>query len=88
MCVGQGNLIILKRLLNTRMIWMTFMKTLKKSTRRKVLVIFYDLIDDILSNKNAYPIIADLFIANLFSRNLSVYLVFTTQSYLTVTKIY
>ena len=67
---------------------MIFMKTLKKSTRRRVLVIFYDLIDDILSNKNAYPIIADLFIINLFSRNLSVYLVFTTQSYLTVTKIY
>ena len=39
---------ILKLSLNTRMIWMIFMKLFKD---RQILIVFDDLIDNILSNK-------------------------------------
>ena len=41
-------MMILKLSLNTRMIWMIFMKLFKD---RQILIVFDDLIDNILSNK-------------------------------------
>ena len=40
---------ILKLSLNIRMIWMIFMKLFKD---RQILIVFDDLIDNMLSNKN------------------------------------
>ena len=50
---------ILKLLLNTKMIWMIFIKTLKNTTHKKhkILIIFDDIIADVLSNKKLNPII-------------------------------
>ena len=43
-----------KALLNTQITWMIFIKTLKNKTqikKRKILIVFDDMIADILSNK-------------------------------------
>ena len=42
-------MMILKLSLNIRMIWMIFMKLFKD---RQILIVFDDLIDNMLSNKN------------------------------------
>ena len=69
---------ILKLLLNTQMIWMIFIKILKNTIqikKRKILIVFDDMITDILSNKKRNPIVTELFIRG---RNLNIFLVFIT----------
>ena len=58
---------ILKFLLNTRMIWMIFMKILKntveiRNTNYKLIFVFDDLIADMLSNKKLQQTVTELFI--------------------------
>ena len=56
-------LINLKLVLNTQMIWMIFVRTLKNiekynpNKQRKTLSVFDDMIDDMLSNKKLYQIV-------------------------------
>ena len=60
------------------MIWMIFIKILKNTIllkNKKILIIFDDMIADMLSNKKRTPIVAELFIRG---RKLNIYLVFTT----------
>ena len=49
----------------------------------KILIVFDDMIVDILSNKKHNPIVAELFIS---CRKLNIFLVFITQSYFAVSK--
>ena len=49
--------------------------------KRKILIIFDDMIADILSNKKLHPIVIELFIRG---RKLSISLIFITQSYFAV----
>ena len=51
--------------------------------KRKILIFFDDMIDDMLSNKKINPIVIELFIR---ARKLSICLVFITQSYFVVPK--
>ena len=51
--------------------------------KRKILIIFDDMIADMLSNRKLNPIITELFIRG---RKLSIFLVFITQSHFTVSK--
>ena len=51
--------------------------------KRKMLIVFDEMIVDMLSNKKFNPIVTELFITG---RKLSISLIFTTQSYLTVPK--
>ena len=76
---------ILKLLLNTQMIWMIFIKTLKNTTqkKRKILKVFNDMIADMLSNKKINPVVTVLFIRG---RKLNIFLVFITQCYFALTK--
>ena len=78
----QSILMIPKLLLNTLMIWMIFIKTLKNITQIKIikkkLFVFDDRTADIVSSKNLNPIIIELFIR---VRKLNVSFVFITQSY-------
>ena len=70
---------ILKLLLNTEMIWMILIKTLKDTTqkkRHKILIVLDDIIADMLSNKDLTPIVTELFIRG---RKLNISLVFITQ---------
>ena len=56
---------IIKLLLNTQMIWMIFIKTLKNKTppkKRQILIAFDNMIADILINKKLNPIVPELFI--------------------------
>ena len=58
---------ILKFLLNTRMIWMILMKILKntveiRNTNYKLIFLFDDLIADMLSNKKLQQTVTELFI--------------------------
>ena len=52
--------------------------------KRKILIVFDDIIADMLSNEELNPIVTELFIRG---RNLNISLVFITQSYFTVPKI-
>ena len=52
--------------------------------KRKILIVFDDIIADILSNKKLNPIVTKLFIKD---RKSNTYLVFITQFYLAVPKI-
>ena len=52
--------------------------------KRKILIVFGDMIADMLSNKKLNPIIIQLFIRG---RKLNIPLVFTKQSYFAVPKI-
>ena len=57
---------------------MIFMKTLKSTTQikeRKILMVFYGMIPDMLSNKKLNPILTELFIRG---RKLNVSLIFIT----------
>ena len=70
---------ILKLLLNTEMIWMILIKTLKDTTqkkRHKILIVLDDIIADMLSNKDLTPIVTELFIRG---RKLNISLAFITQ---------
>ena len=49
--------------------------------KRKILIVFDDMIDNILSNKKLNPIVTELFIRG---RKINISLVFITQSYFTV----
>ena len=51
---------------------------------RKILIVFDDMISDMLSNKKLNPIVTELFIRG---RKLNISLVFITQSYFTDAKI-
>ena len=51
--------------------------------KRKILIIFHDMIADILSNKKLNPIVIELFIRD---RQLNISLVFITLSYFVVPK--
>ena len=54
---------IQKLLLNIKMIWMIFIKILKHTIRiKKELLVFDDMIFDMLSNKKLNPIVPELFI--------------------------
>ena len=57
--------------------------TEKYNKKRKTLVVFDDLISDMLSNKELSPIVTELFIRG---RKLNISLVFITQSYFVVPK--
>ena len=48
-----------------------------------MLIVFHDMIADMLSNKNLNPTVTELFIRG---RKLNIYLVFVTQSYFAVPK--
>ena len=65
---------VLKLLLNTRMIWIIF---------TTILIVFDDIIADMLSNKELDPPVIELFIRK---RALKISLVFVTQSYFTGSK--
>ena len=49
----------------------------------KILMVFNDMIADMLNNKKLNPIVTELFIRG---RNLNIFLVFITQPYFTVPK--
>ena len=49
--------------------------------KRKILIVFDDMIDNILSNKKLNPIVTELFIRG---RKINISLVFITQSYFSV----
>ena len=53
--------------------------------KQKILIVFDDMIGDILSNKKLSPIVTELFIRG---RKLYISLVFMTQSYFAVPKKY
>ena len=54
-----------------------------RSKMRKILIVFYDMIADMLCNKKLNSIVTELFIRD---RKLNISLVFITQSYFTVPK--
>ena len=62
---------------------MTFMRILITTTQteKKILIVFDDMIADIMSNKKFHVIIKDLFIR---CRKVNISLVFFTQSYFSV----
>ena len=77
---------ILKLLLNTQSILMDIYKNIEKykpNKKRKILLIFDDIIVDMLSNKNFNPIVTELFITD---RKLNISLVFIIKSYFAVPK--
>ena len=74
---------IQKLLLNTQMIWMIFTKTYNPIKKLKILILFDDMIKDMLSNEKPNPIVTELFIRG---RKLNISFVFTTQSYFAVSK--
>ena len=77
---------ILKLLLNTQSILMYIYKNIEKykpNKKRKILLIFDDIIVDMLSNKNFNPIVTELFITD---RKLNISLVFIIKSYFAVPK--
>ena len=51
--------------------------------KRKIFIVFDDMITDMLNNKKRNPIVTELFISG---RKLNISLVFTSQSYFSVTK--
>ena len=78
---------ILKLLLNAKMIWMIFIKNIEEynpNKKCKLIIIFDDMIADMLSNKKLNPVVTELFIR---IRKLNISLVFITQSYFAVPKI-
>ena len=77
---------ILKLLLNNpRMVWMIFIKTLKYTTQIKKckILIAFDYMITMLSNKTLNPIVTELFIRGW---KLNISLVFIAQSYFAIPK--
>ena len=79
---------ILKLSLNTRMIWIIFMKIVKnaiqiRNKKRKILIVFNGMIADMTNSKNLNRIVTELFIR---VRKLYIFHVFITQSYFAVPK--
>ena len=54
------------------------------NTKRTILIVFDDMIADMVSNKNINPVVIELFISG---RKLNIFLVFITQSSLLYQKI-
>ena len=69
------------------MIWTIFIKILKNTIQiknlKKILIVFDDMIADMLSNKKLNPIVTELFIRG---RKLNLFLAFNTESYYVVPK--
>ena len=55
-----------------------------QNKKHKVLIMFDDMIGDVLSNKQINPVVTELFIRG---RKLNISLVFVTQSYFAMPKI-
>ena len=72
---------ILRLLLGIQMICKMFIKILNKEC--KILIVFDDMIADMINNKKQNSIATELFITG---RNLNISLVFITQSYFNVSK--
>ena len=68
---------VLKLFLNTQLIWMIFknIEEYNPNKERKILIVFDDMIADILSNEKRNPIVTELFIRG---RKLNISLVFIT----------
>ena len=62
---------------------MIFIKILKNTTQIKKLLIVFDMIADMLSNRKLNPIVTELFIRG---RKLNIYFVFIRKSYFAVPK--
>ena len=76
----------LKLLLNTQMIWMIFIKNIEKynpNNKRKILIVFDDMVYDMLSNKKLNLIVTEL---SIRGRKINIFLVFIKQSYFAVSK--
>ena len=58
-------------------------KEYNPNKKRKILIVFDDMIADMLSNKKRNPIVTELFIR---ARKSNISLIFITQSYFTVSK--
>ena len=58
-------------------------KEYNPNKRRKILIVFDDMIAGMLSNKKLNPIVTELFISG---RKSNISLVFITQSYFTISK--
>ena len=75
--------------ISVQMLWMVFMRILQPnddyntSRKRKILILFDEMIADILTNKKFQAIIKELFIG---CRKKNISLVFITQSYFSVPK--
>ena len=65
------------------MIFIKILKNIIQIKNEQILILFDDMIADMLSNKKLNPIVTELFIRG---RKLNISLVFITQSYFTVTK--
>ena len=77
---------ILKLLLNTQMICKMFIKNIEEYNickKRKKLIVFDDMIADIINNRNLNPVVTELFVGG---RKLNISFVFITQSYFKVPK--
>ena len=77
---------ILKLLLNTQMICKMFIKNIEEYNickKRKKLIVFDDMIADIINNRNLNPVVTELFVGG---RKLNISFVFITQSYFKVSK--
>ena len=70
-------------LLNVRVLWMTFIHDYDPSRKRKILIVFDDVISEIMTSKKCQAIIKELFIR---CRKLNILLVFITQFYFSVPK--
>ena len=77
---------IQKLLLNIQMICMMFIKILKKynlARKLKTLIVFDDMIADIINNEKLNPVVTELFIRG---KKINISIVFITQSYFKVPK--
>ena len=80
----QSLLMILKLLLDTRIIWIIYIKASKNTRKKpKITILFDDMIVDMHSNKKSNEIVTKLIIR---SRKLSISLTFITQSSFKVLK--
>ena len=70
-------------LLRVQILWVSFMRILNPNKKRRILIVFDDLIADIMTNKKFQAIIKELFSR---CRKLNISLVFITQSYFSVRK--
>ena len=85
--LGQRILMILRLLLNIQTIMLIFIKKIEDynpNKRRKILIIFDDMIADMLSNKKLNPKVTEL---SIRGRKLNISFVFITQSNFAVQKI-
>ena len=61
----QSILMILKPLLNTRTIWLIFIEEYNPNKKCTILIVFDDMIADMLSNKNPNQIVTELSIRGI-----------------------